>query len=129
MIVEFEREVHRVSEDVGSVSVCVVLRGESAGEVIRITLVTQDQTAQGGIIKANCPTYYHSFSTAERDYAHTTEINSVITGRLCMAIPIIDNYLPGSSRQFTVQLTSSSHTIPTATSTVIILDDGMRGAP
>ena len=40
-----------------------------------------------------------------------------------MAIPIIDNYLPGSSHQFTVQLTSS--TIPTVTSTVIILDDGM----
>ena len=112
-----------MSEDVGSVSVCAVLRGDSAGEVIRITLVTQDQTAQGSIIKANCPTYYHSFPTAERDYAHTTEINSVITGRLCMAIPIIDNYLPGSSHQFTVQLTSS--TIPTATSTVIILDDGM----
>ena len=52
MIVEFEREVYRVSEDVGSVSVCAVLRGDSAGEVIRITLVTQDQTAQGSIIKA-----------------------------------------------------------------------------
>ena len=111
-----------MSEDVGSVSVCAVLRGGSAGEVIRITLVTQDQTAQGS---ANCPTYYHSFSTAERDYAHTTKINSVITGRLCMAIPIIDNYLPGSSHQFTVQVNSSHHTIPTATSTVIILDDGM----
>ena len=123
MIVEFEREVYRVSEDVGSVSVCAVLRGDSAGEVIRITLVTQDQTAQGSIIKANCPTYYHYFPTAERDYAHTTKTNSVITGRLCMAIPIIDNYLPGSSHQFTVQLTSS--TIPTVTSTVIILDDGM----
>ena len=43
--------MYRVSEDVGSVSVCAVLRGGSAGEVIRITLVTQDQTAQGGIIE------------------------------------------------------------------------------
>ena len=123
MIVEFEREVYRVSEDVGPVSVCAVLRGDSAGEGIRITLVTQDQTAQGSIT-VQC-IYYHSFSTAETDYAHTTKINSVITGRLCMAIPIIDNYLPGSSRQFTVQVTGSNHTIPTATSTVIILDDGM----
>ena len=64
-----------------------------------------------------------AFSTAESDYIQT-EVTDVIHGRLCMNVPVINNYLPGTSRQFSVLATSTSHSVPTATTTVIITDDG-----
>ena len=48
----------------------------------------------------------------------------MIHGSLCMNVSIINNYLPGTSLQFSVLATSTSHSVPTATSTVIIMDDG-----
>jgi hypothetical protein len=103
--VEFESAVYTSSEDAGSVTVCTVIRGESAGEEIKIRLFTEEQTAK-----------------ASRDFTHL-EFSSVITERMCMSISIIDNYLPGSNVHFSVRATSSSHRIPPATTTVIIMDD------
>ncbi|CAI8010976.1 hypothetical protein GBAR_LOCUS7143 [Geodia barretti] len=102
---EFESAVYTSSEDAGSVTVCAVIRGESAGEEINIKLFTEEQTAR-----------------ASRDFTHL-EFNSVISERMCMSISIIDNYLPGSDVHFSVRATSSSHRIPPATTTVIIMDD------
>ena len=45
--VEFESAVYTSSEDAGSVAVCAVIRGESAGEEINIRLFTEEQTAKG----------------------------------------------------------------------------------
>ena len=47
MIVEFEQAVYSVSENAGSVTVCIVSRGETAGEDVLMTLSTEDQTAKG----------------------------------------------------------------------------------
>ena len=62
-------------------------------------------------------------SAVESDYTKT-EVTAVLHGRLCMNVPIINNYLPSTSRQFSVLATSTSHSMPTATTTVIIMDDG-----
>ena len=45
--VEFESAVYTSSEDAGSVTVCTVIRGESAGEEIKIRFFTEEQTAKG----------------------------------------------------------------------------------
>ena len=47
VIVEFERGVQSVPEDVGSVAVCAVLQGDTAGEDVYVTLTTRDGTATG----------------------------------------------------------------------------------
>ena len=47
------------------------------------------------------------------------------SARLCLEIPIIDNFLPGSAVQFLLRATSRSHTISAVNSTVVIVDDGM----
>ena len=49
----------------------------------------------------------------------------MISHRLCIDIIIIDDYLPGSAVQFSLIATSRTHRIPTTTSTVVIMDDGM----
>ena len=36
-----------MSEDAGAVTVCAVVRGETAGEEIYLSLFTQDNTAKG----------------------------------------------------------------------------------
>ena len=64
-----------------------------------------------------------SFSPAARDYKHV-EIDAVINEEVCIDIPIINNFLPSNTIQFTVAATSSSHSIATAPSIVIIMDDG-----
>ena len=47
VIVAFESAIYTVSEDAGSVTVCAVIRGETAGEEIHLSLLTQDNTAKG----------------------------------------------------------------------------------
>ena len=47
MTVEFQQRVQSVSEDVGSVAVCAVLQGDTAGEDVNVTLTTRDGTATG----------------------------------------------------------------------------------
>ena len=64
-----------------------------------------------------------SFSPAARDYKHV-EMDAVISEKVCINIPIINNFLPGNTIQFTVTATSSSHSIAAAPSIVIIMDDG-----
>ena len=63
-------------------------------------------------------------TTAGRYYTHT-EMDTVFSERLCIDIPIINNYLPGSDVQFSLRAASTSHNISTIPSTVSILDDGM----
>ena len=63
-----------------------------------------------------------SFSPAARDYKHV-EIDAAISEKVCIDIPIINNFLPGNTIQFTVAATSSSHSIA-APSIIIIMDDG-----
>ena len=75
-----------------------------------------------------CTTHGHhnshtNITTAGSDYTHT-EIDTVISDRLCIDIPITNNYLPGSDVQFSLRATSTSHNISTIPSTVSILDDG-----
>ena len=43
----FESAIYTVSEDAGSVTVCAMIRGETAGEEIHLSLFTQDNTAKG----------------------------------------------------------------------------------
>ena len=64
-----------------------------------------------------------SFFPAARDYNHV-EIDAEISDTVCIDIPIINNFLPGNTIQFTVAATSSSHNIATVPSIVIIMDDG-----
>ena len=51
-------------------------------------------------------------------------MDAAISEKVCIDIPIINNFLPGNAIQFTVAATSSSHSIATAPSIVIIMDDG-----
>ena len=51
-------------------------------------------------------------------------MDAAISEKVCIDIPIINNFLPGNTIQFTVAATSSSHSIATAPSIVIIMDDG-----
>ena len=46
-LVKFEQAVWTVTEDVGSVAVCAVLQGDTAGEDVYVTLATHDGTATG----------------------------------------------------------------------------------
>ena len=74
------------------------------------------------IILLPCVSYCSN--AAGVDY-HFTEITTLISHRLCIDIIIIDDYLPGSAVQFSLIATSRTHRIPTTTSTVVIMDDGM----
>ena len=49
----------------------------------------------------------------------------MISNKICIDIVIIDDYLPGTAVQFSIIATSTTHRIPTTTSTVVIMDDGM----
>ena len=63
---------------------------------------------------------------ASREYTHV-EVDVVITSerdrRQCISIPLLNNRLPGSTVQFLLRATSSSHSV-TDLSRVTILDDG-----
>ena len=127
-VIEFEEAVYTVMEDVGSVKVCATVRGEIASTELQVTLFTEDGTAHS---KFRCKIYnsttflsYKINTTTDKtDYTHT-EIDRVISGRLCIDIPIINNYYPGSDVQFSLRAASTSHNISTIPSTVSILDDG-----
>ena len=124
-VIEFEEAVYTVMEDVGSVKVCATVGGEIASTELQVTLFTEDGTAHS---KFRCKIYnsttflsYKINTTTDKtDYTHT-EIDRVISERLCIDIPIINNFYPGSDVQFSL---STSHNISTIPSTVSILDDG-----
>ena len=110
-------------------SVCYS-EGERASAELHVTLFTEDGTAHSNIhvyvyIVNTIIVIYtpKNITTAGRHYTHT-EINTVISGRLCIDIPIINNYFPGSDVQFSLRAASASHNISTIPSTVSILDDG-----
>ena len=46
-VIEFEKAVYTVMEDVGSVEVCASVRGEITSAEIQVTLFTEDGTAHG----------------------------------------------------------------------------------
>ena len=126
--VEFEQAVYTVMEDIGSLRACALVTGDPGD--IHISLFTVRDTAQGGI--ATSIIYIHSLlkhvsiPKADLNYVHTeTNTSSRPNERLCLEIPIIDNFLPGSAVQFSLRATSRSHTISAVNSTVVIMDDGM----
>ena len=69
---------------------------------------------------------YFYFFIGAQDYIHI-EIDTMISEskRHCINVPIIDNFLPGSAVQFSLQATSRSHNVTIAPSIVVIMDDGM----
>ena len=63
------------------------------------------------------------YSPAARDYNHV-EVDAEISEKVCIDIPVIDNFLPGDTIQFTVTVTANSSCHKIATASVIIKDDG-----
>ena len=58
-----------------------------------------------------------------RDYRHV-EVDGLISERLCIDIPIIDNFMPGTSVQLLLKASSNNLAISTMPSILVIVDDG-----
>ena len=62
--------------------------------------------------------YKINTTTDKTDYTHT-EIDRAISERLCIDIPIINNYFPASDVQFSLRAASTSHNISTIPSNCV----------
>lgn len=65
----------------------------------------------------------HLLYIAMRDYHHV-EVDGLISERLCIDIPIINNFMPGTAVQLLLKASSNGQAISTVPSILVIVDDG-----